>query len=264
MVWNSSSAGESRTRRSVRGGQRRTKKVPLLSLERLEPRTMFTGNQAEAADLAVAPVLDVAAPIDEVELPILTASQTRTASSEINAVLVDTGLAAEPSQQSMTVNQYVDWLAEQAATQWNHLFGQSVNRYRPYFPRCGNDLSFQGFMPGIDLVDLDVGVITLADSGNDGMSLDTVAMRTLAMQIAGSAGDAMAGTSDTKVQVEGVDEARRRAQQPREADGDAESCRRAPRLLRRVGASMRHSPCCPPVRGDGRRLWPALASGRIC
>ena len=96
---------------------------------------MFTGNQAEAADLAVAPVLDVAAPIDEVELPILTASQTRTASSEINAVLVDTGLAAEPSQQSMTVNQYVDWLAEQAATQWNHLFGQSVNRYRPYFPR---------------------------------------------------------------------------------------------------------------------------------
>ena len=212
MVWNHSSAGESRTRRSVRGGQRRAKKVPLLSLERLEPRTMFTGNQAEAADLAVAPVLDVAAPIDEVELPILTASQTRTASSEINAVLVDTGLAAEPSQQSMTVNQYVDWLAEQAATQWNHLFGQSVNRYRPYFPRCGNDLSFQGFMPGIDLVDLDVGVITLADSGNDGMALDTVAMNTLAMRTAGSAVDAMAMnavefSSDTKVQVEGVDEA---------------------------------------------------------
>ena len=212
MVWNSSSAGESRTRRSVRGGQRRAKKVPLLSLERLEPRTMFTGNQAEAADLAVAPVLDVAAPIDEVELPILTSSQTRTASSEINAVLVDTGLAAEPSQQSMTVNQYVDWLAEQAATQWNHLFGQSVNRYRPYFPWCGNDLSFREFMPGIDLVDLDVGVITLADSGNDGMSLDTVAMSTLAMRKAGSAVDAMAMnavefSSDTNVQVEGVDEA---------------------------------------------------------
>ena len=207
MVWNHSSAGESRTLRSVRGGQRRAKKVPLLSLERLEQRTMFTGNQAEAADLAVAPVLDVAAPIDEVELPILTASQTRTASSEINAVLVDTGLAAEPSQQSMTVNQYVDWLAEQAATQWNHLFGQSVNRYRPYFPRCGNDLSFQGFMPGIDLVDLDVGVITLADSSNDRISWDTVAISTLAMRTAGSAVDAMAVTSDTKVQVEGVDEA---------------------------------------------------------
>ena len=193
MVWNHSSAGESRTRRSVRGGQRRAKKVPLLSLERLEPRTMFTGNQAEAADLAVAPVLDVAAPIDEVELPILTASQTRTASSEINAVLVDTGLAAEPSQQSMTVNQYVDWLAEQAANQWNHLFGQSVNRYRPYFPRCGNDLSFQG--PGIDLVDLDVGVITLAAAGNNEISLGSVAMSTLAMRTAGSAGDAMAMTA---------------------------------------------------------------------
>lgn len=209
MVWNSSSAGESRTRRSVRGGQRRTKKVPLLSLERLEPRTMFTGNQAEAADQAVAPVLDVAAPIDEVELPILTASQTRTVSSEMNAVLIDTGLAAETSQQSMTVNQYVDWLAEQAANQWDHLFGQSVNRSRPYFPRCGNDW---GFVPGIDLIDLDVGVITLADSGNDGMSLDTVAMSTLAMRTAGSAVDAMAVnavefSSDTNVQVEGVDEA---------------------------------------------------------
>ena len=207
MGWNHFSAGESRTRRSVRGGQRRAKKVPLLSLERLEPRTMFTGNQAEAADLAVAPVLDVAAPVDAVDLQVFTASQTRVASSEINPVLVDTGLAAEPSQQSMTVNQYVDWLAEQAANRWNHLFGQSVNRYRSYFPWCGNDLSFREFMPGIDLVDLDVGVITLADSGNDGMSLDTVAMSTLAMRTAGSAVDAMAGTSDTKVQVEGVDEA---------------------------------------------------------
>ena len=207
MGWNHFSAGESRTRRSVRGGQRRAKKVPLLSLERLEPRTMFTGNQAEAADLAVAPVLDVAAPVDAVDLQVFTASQTRVASSEINPVLVDTGLAAEPSQQSMTVNQYVDWLAEQAANRWNHLFGQSVNRYRSYFPWCGNDLSFREFMPGIDLVDLDVGVITLADSGNDVMSLDTVAMSTLAMRTAGSAVDAMAGTSDTKVQVEGVDEA---------------------------------------------------------
>ncbi len=212
MVWNHSSAGESRTRRSVRGGQRREKKVPLLSLERLEPRTMFTGNQAEAADLAVAPVLDVAAPIDEVELPILTASQTRTASSEIKAVLVDTGLAAELSQQSMTVNQYVDWLAEQAATQWNHLFGQSVNRYRPYFPRCGNDLSFQGFMPGIDLVDLDVGVITLADAGNNAISLSSITasdarIATATNDVFANARVAAEFSSDTKVQVQGVDEA---------------------------------------------------------
>ncbi len=212
MVWNHSSAGESRTRRSVRGGQRRAKKVPLLSLERLEPRTMFTGNQAEAADLAVAPVLDVAAPIDEVELPILIDSQTRTVSSEINAVLVDTGLAAEPSQQSMTVNQYVDWLAEQAATQWNHLFGQSVNRYRPYFPRCGNDLSFQGFMPGIDLVDLDVGVITLADAGNNAISLSSITasdarIATATNDVFANARVAAEFSSDTKVQVQGVDEA---------------------------------------------------------
>ena len=173
---------------------------------------MFTGNQAEAADLAVAPVLDVAAPIDEVELPILTASQTRTASSEINAVLIDTGLAAEPSQQSMTVNQYVDWLAEQAANQWNHLFGQSVNRYRPYFPRCGNDLSFQGFMPGIDLVDLNVGVMTLAGGGNNTISLSSTTA--IAARIATATNEVFTDdivaaefSSDTKVQVQGVDEA---------------------------------------------------------
>ena len=65
MVWNHSFAGESRTRRSMRGDQCRTKKVPLLSLERLESRTMFTGNQAEAAELAVMPVLDVAAPVED-------------------------------------------------------------------------------------------------------------------------------------------------------------------------------------------------------
>ena len=212
MFWNHSSAGESRTRPSVRSGQRREKKVPLLSLERLEPRTMFTGNQAETADLAVAPVLDVAAPIDEVVLPILTASQTRTASSEINAVLVDTGLAAEPSQQSMTVNQYVDWLAEQAANRWNHLFGQSVNRYRPYFPRCGNDLSFPGFVPGIDLIDGDVGVIPLAGGGNTAISLSSTTA--IAARIARATDDVFTNasvaaefSSDTKVQVQGVDEA---------------------------------------------------------
>ena len=212
MVWNHSFAGESRTRRSMRGDHCRTKKVPLLSLERLESRTMFTGNQAEAAELAVMPVLDVAAPVDDALLQIVTASQNRTASSGMNLLVADGSIAAEPSQQSMTVNQYVDWLAEQAANRWDHLFGQSVNRVRPYCPIYGNDLPFQGFVPGIDLIDRDVGVITLADSGIDGMPLGTVAMSTLAMRTAGSAVDAMAMTavefsSDTNVQVEGVDEA---------------------------------------------------------
>ena len=211
MVWNHSFAGDSRTRRTVRGDQCRTKKVPLLSIERLEPRTMFTGNQAEAAEIAMMPVLDVAAQVDTL-LQIVTASQDRTATSGMNLLVADGSMSSEPSQQSMTVNQYVDWLAEQAANRWDHLFGQSVNRFRPYFPIYGNDLSFQGFVPGIDLVDRDVGVITLADSGIDGMSLGTVAMSTLAMRTAGSAVDAMAMTavefsSDTNVQVEGVDEA---------------------------------------------------------
>jgi len=112
----------------------------------------------------------------------------------------------------MTVNQYVDWLAEQAANQWNHLFGQSVNRYRPYFPRCGNDLSFQGFMPGIDLVDLDVGVITLADAGNNAISLSSTTA--IAARIATATNEVFTDdivaaefSSDTKVQVQGVDEA---------------------------------------------------------
>ncbi len=209
MVWNHSSAGESRTRRSVRGNQCRTKKVPLLSLERLEPRTMFTGNQAEAADLAVAPVLDVT----DVELrTVNTGLQDIGVRIGRNLLVADGLMSSKTSQQSMTVNQYVDWLAEQAANQWNHLFGQSVNRYRPYFPRCGNDLSFQGFMPGIDLVDLDVGVITLVDSGIDGMSLGSVV--TDAARIARATSDVFANarvaaelSSDTNVQVEGVDEA---------------------------------------------------------
>ena len=209
MGWNHFSAGESRTRRSVRGGQRRAKKVPLLSLERLEPRTMFTGNQAEAADLAVAPVLDVT----DVELrTVNTGLQDIGVRIGRNLLVADGLMSSKTSQQSMTVNQYVDWLAEQAANQWNHLFGQSVNRYRPYFPRCGNDLSFQGFMPGIDLVDLDVGVITLADAGNNAISLSSITVSDA--RIATATNDVFANarvaaefSSDTKVQVQGVDEA---------------------------------------------------------